>query len=136
MFLFTPFNQALHNLLLLLLFLRTHAFLTLEPKLFRLANLTLPMGQEHSRVRRLKSGSPRLRAFEQTSDCPTTFTTEHSHEKSNVRWIEGRRYHDIKGVSYFLPEDDREADRWVGRCGPSRGRDCCRDDPAQDKTKD
>ncbi|RUS19654.1 S-adenosyl-L-methionine-dependent methyltransferase, partial [Endogone sp. FLAS-F59071] len=83
------------------------------PKSFALPTSHSPMGQEHSRARRLKVVSPRLRAFEQTSDCPTTFTTEHTYEnkQSNFRWIEGRRYHDVKGVTYFLPEDDREADR-------------------------
>lgn len=42
-----------------------------------------------------------------TSGGPPAETSQ----PSNFKWLEGRKYQNVEGVGYFLPQDDIEIDR-------------------------
>ncbi|RUS15950.1 hypothetical protein BC937DRAFT_91768 [Endogone sp. FLAS-F59071] len=81
------------------------------------------MGNDVSKIKHRMSGRS-IRAWNPIPAVTRTWTSSMEVRASNApttamedipdfRWMEGRKYHAVKGSSYFLPRDNQEVDRLV-----------------------
>ncbi|RUP43546.1 S-adenosyl-L-methionine-dependent methyltransferase [Jimgerdemannia flammicorona] len=84
------------------------------------------MGIEASKIKRRSGGriklqprswprfSPSTRSKTSSMEVrPSNAPTTAADDVPDFRWMEGRKYHAVKGSSYFLPRDNQEIDRLI-----------------------